>query len=95
MLLWNRYIKLRRIAIKFALNKNKINNYHKEGILLSKLSNDNFYPKIFNFYFNNKREYLAMTLMGPDLKKIIQFTKNHFLGPKTIRNIAIQLTNLF
>lgn len=37
------------VALKFGLNEKKDMDYKEEGILLNKLSDVNFYPKLYNF----------------------------------------------
>ena len=84
----------KEIAVKFALNNNKIINYNKEGTILSKLINNKFYPKLYNFHNSNNKEYLAKNIMGPDLSKITNFVDKKFLTRKTIRNIGISLIEI-
>ena len=84
----------KEIAVKFALNNNKIINYNKEGTTLSKLTNNKFYPKLYNFHHNNNKEYLSKNIMGPDLSKITNFVDKKFLTRKTIRNIGISLIEI-
>lgn len=84
----------REIAIKFALNHKTLIDYNKEEILINKLSDVNFYPKLCGFNNDDKKEYLAMTLMGPDLEKIHKFSKNGFFEKEVIRDIGLELLNL-
>ena len=68
----------KEIALKFALNQNKIIDYKKEGMLISKLTHINFYPKLYNFNCSDNKEYLGMTIIGPDLHKILNYTSEKF-----------------
>ena len=45
------------VTIKFALNHKALINYNKEGILINKLSDLYFYPKLYNFNNDNKKDY--------------------------------------
>lgn len=65
-----------------------------EGIIINKLCDLNFYPKLYNFNNEDKKEYLGMTLMGPDLSKLMKFTKNHFFEKDILIDIGLELINL-
>ena len=52
---------------------------------------ENFYPKLYNFNFNDHQDYLAMTLIGLDLKKIIKFTEKNILTVRLFEISAFKL----
>ena len=79
------------VALKFALSKKSVYTYKEEGIILNKLCDENFYPKLYNFNSDTSKDYLGMTLMGPDLLKILNFTKNKFFDSITIRKLGYEL----
>jgi len=81
----------KEVAIKFALNEKKMINYKKEGIILSKLADENFYPKLFNFNSELDMKYLGMTLMGPNLLNIVNFFDKKYFGINIIKNIWLCL----
>ena len=47
-------------------------------MLISKLTHINFYPKLYNFNCSDNKEYLGMTIIGPDLHKILNYTSEKF-----------------
>jgi len=57
----------KEVAIKFELNQKQMINFNQEGIIINKLSDVNFFPKLYNFNCENNKEYLCMSLMGPVL----------------------------
>ena len=80
--------------MKFALNQNKFIDYKKEGMLISKLSDIHFYPKLYNFNCFDNKEYLGMSVMSSDLHKIMNFSSEKYFNVWTIRNIGLCLLNL-
>lgn len=84
----------KEIALKFALNHKKIIDYNQEGLIINKLCDNNFYPKLVNFNGDDNKEYLGMTLMGPDLNKLFFFYDNNFFTRKTIIEIGLKLLEL-
>ena len=63
-------------------------------MLISKLTHINFYPKLYNFNCSDNKEYLGMTIIGPDLHKILNYTSEKFFDSLTIKNIGLSLINV-
>lgn len=82
------------LAVKFALNKNSMVDYNNEGMILNKLYDPQFYPKLYNFNNEDNKEYLGMTLMGPDLQRLIKYTEKNFFKKDILIDIGIELINL-
>ena len=84
----------KEVAIKFALNKYKIIDYKHEGLILNKLNDKNFFPKLYDFNFYTNSDFLFMTLMGPDLLKFSYFFGESFFNKNTIKDIGIILIEI-
>ena len=69
-------------------------NYKGEGIILNKLSDINFFPKLYNFNYEANIEFLGMSLMGPDLLKVVNFYENKYFEKNTIKYIGLSLINI-
>ncbi len=79
----------KEVAIKFALNKNKIIDYKREGLILNKLNNKNFFPKLYNFNFDSNSGFLGMTLMDTYLLKISNFCGESFFNKKLLKILEL------
>lgn len=78
------------IAIKTYKDTNKI-QFTKEVNILKRLEKYDIFPKVIKYDDSEELGFfLAQTLMGPNLKKILAF-QNGFFDKKTILNIAIDL----
>ena len=80
---------IEEIAIKIPKKIQYLTDYKNEAKILKKLEKTNFYPKVLNYTDEEPFEQLEITLMGPTLLELFNFTNG--FDRKTIINILFSL----
>ena len=75
----------KEIAVKIPKKSDYLKSYQEEAELLKALENDEFYPKIYNYNLDYKVGHLELSLMGPSLYDLYEFSEG--FDQLTILNI--------
>ena len=76
----------KEIAIKFSKNKEKIIDYDREKHILEILKSKDFYPKNIFDESNIEKNFLCLSLLGPNLFELYKMCDKNF-DRKTLINI--------